>query len=96
MSWPTDAVISSISEELSKKYELYTDTYELDGAGNCTVVDASVGVDGADMPRQLQKVDFIPAGDGTVVATAHYSIEAAEGFGHLFDYMMNTLTVIGR
>lgn len=42
------------------------------------------------------KVSFIPAGDGTVVGTAHYSIEAAEGFGHRFAYMMNMITVIDR
>ncbi len=88
----TDAVISSISEELSKEYEISTDMYDLENAGSCTSIDASFGV-GDVMPRQLQRVYIIPAAKGTVVATAHYSIEAAEGFGHLFAYMMDTLVI---
>ncbi len=88
-----DAVKSAISAELSKEYEISTDTYDLDNISNCTVIDASAGVDGKEMPWRLQTVYLIPAGDGTVVATAHYSIEAAEGFGHLFGYMANTIIV---
>ncbi len=86
-----DSVVASISDELSKDYELYTDTFELDYAGNCTRIDASACVGGEVMPDQLQKVYVVPTMEGAIVGTAHYSIEAAEGFGHLFAYMMNTL-----
>ncbi len=48
------------------------------------------------MPERLQKVYLIPSGNGTIEAIAHYSFEAADGFGHLFDQMMNTLVVTGR
>ncbi len=88
-----DSVTASISDELSKDYELYIDTYELDHAGNCTRIDASACVGGEVMPEHLQKVYIVPAGNGTIVGTAHYSIESAEGFGHFFDYMINTLIV---
>ena len=91
-----EAVTASISEELSKEYELSTDTYELDNAGNCTRIDASACVGGQTMPDQLQKVYIVPAGDGTVLAIAHYSIESAEGFGRRFSYMMDTLVVKDR
>lgn len=46
------------------------------------------------MPEQLQKVYILSVGEGTVVATAHYCIEASEGFGHTFAYMMDTLSVL--
>ncbi len=89
-----DTVVASISDELSKEYEISTDTYELDKAGACTVIDASAAVGGKEMPKHLQKVFLIPTSDGTVIGRAHYHIEAAEGFGHSFDYMMNTLGII--
>jgi hypothetical protein len=88
-----DAVAASISEELSKEYELYTDTCDLSYAGTCTRIDASACVGGEVMPDQLQKVYVVPTGYGAIVGTAHYSIEAAEGFGHAFAYMMDTLIV---
>ncbi len=48
------------------------------------------------MPDHLQMVYIIPSADGCLTATAHYSLEDAEGFGRRFDYIMNTLSVIGR
>ena len=48
------------------------------------------------MPDLLQMVYIIPAPDGCRVATAHYSIESAEGFGRRFSYILNTLVVIDR
>ncbi|WP_022778020.1 hypothetical protein [Butyrivibrio sp. AE3009] len=89
-----DAVVASISEELSKEYEISTDIYELDNAGPCTRIDASANVGGQTMPEHLQKVYIIPDGEGTIVGTAHYNIEGAEGTGRRFMYMMNTLHVI--
>ena len=64
----TGDVIASISEELSKDYEIYTDTYELKNAGSCTRIDASACVGGEVMPEQLQKVYILSVGEGTVVA----------------------------
>ncbi len=31
-----------------------------------------------------------------IEATEHYAIEASEGFGRIFSYIMNTLEVIGK
>ena len=90
-----DTVTASISDELSKEYEISTDTYELDKAGNCTRIDASACIGGKEMPERLKKVYIVPAGEGTLVGTAHYFIDAAEGFGRRFDYMINTLSIIG-
>ena len=83
----------AVGEELSKKYEISRSDFELDHAGTCIRIDASADVGGKTMPDQLQMVYIIPAGDGCIIATAHYAIEAAEGFGRRFAYMMHTLVV---
>ena len=91
-----DAVVASISEELSKEYEISTDIYELDNAGPCTRIDASANVGGQTMPEHLQKVYIIPDGEGAIVGTAHYNIEGAEGTGRRFMYMMNTIKLLDK
>ncbi|MCR5663589.1 MAG: fimbrillin family protein [Oscillospiraceae bacterium] len=88
-------VAAAISEELSVKYDLRReDAFELERAGRCIRIDASADVGGKTMPDQLQMVYIIPAPDGCRVATAHYAIEASEGFGRRFQYMMHTFAVI--
>ena len=57
-------------------------------------VDASESKGGGGTPDNLQMVYVISAADGSLIATAHYSFESAEGFGRRFDYMMNTLAII--
>jgi len=66
----------------------------LDLAGRCIRIDASAEKGGMTMPDLLQMVYIIPAADGCRVATAHYSIESAEGFGRRFHYMMDTFSAI--
>ena len=46
------------------------------------------------MPDQLQMVYIIPAADGCRIATTHYYIVGAEGFGRRFACIMHTLSVI--
>lgn len=88
-----DSVTASISDELSKDYDISSSPFELTNAGTCTRIDAS-GSGNSGTPNGLQTVYIVPAGDGTLVATAHYTFESAEGFGHLFDYIMHTLVVL--
>ena len=90
-----ETVADSISEVLSKDYDISRSTYLLDHAGSCIVMDASATKDGQ-TPDLLQKVYVIPAPDGCIVAAAHYFFEGAEGFGRRFSYMVNTLAVIAR
>ncbi len=86
----------AISARLSDVYDTSIEEFTLDGAGRFLRIEASV-LKGTDrMADQLQAVYVIPAPDGCRVATAHYAIEAAEGFGHRFAAMMNTLTVLER
>lgn len=85
-----------IGEELSKEYTITKSPYPLENAGDCIRIDASETKEGGYMPDQLQVVYIIPAGDGCRIATAHYAIEAAEGFGRRFAYIMNTLVVIEK
>lgn len=90
-----DSAASSIAESLSQDFSVIKGTRILDKAGNCTTIDASSTKDGQ-TPDQLQSVYVIPLSNGCVIATAHYSFEAAEGFGHRFNDIMNTLTIINK
>ncbi len=91
-----DSAAESVRETLSQEYELLEGTRELENSGSCLRIEASVIKGTNNMADQLQAVYIIPAGDGCRIATAHYAVEAAEGFGRRFNYMINTLTVIDR
>ena len=91
-----ESVSASIGEALSEDYEIIKESYQLDHAGSCTRIGASEIKGGGFMPDLLQMVYIIPAADGCRIAAAHYTIEAAEGFGTRFSYIVNTLTVIER
>ena len=90
-----ETVAASVRAALSQEYELLEGTRELERAGSCLRIEASVIKGTNQMADQLQAVYIIPASDGCRVATAHYAAEAAEGFGRRFSYMLNTLTVLG-
>jgi|GEM_PF-880525 len=89
-------VADAICAILSNEYEILSESYELDRAGTCIRIEASVIKNTNQMAEQLQQVYIIPASDGCRVATAHFSVESAEGFGRRFSYMVKTLTVIDR
>ena len=91
-----DSVIASVSEELSKDYDILTVDRELDHAGTCTRIEASVIKGTNNMADQIVAVYVIPAEDGCRIAKAHYSAEAAEGFGRRFNYLINTIYVLDR
>ena len=94
---PRDAetVAASVSELLSKDYELYRDdSILLERAGKCIHIDASAEPGGATMPEHLQAVYIIPAEDGCRVAVAHYFIVGSEGFGRRFRCMMDTFSAV--
>lgn len=89
-----DATVDSIIKALSKNYKPEKESYTLDKAGECIRIGASFEPDGIHMPDQLQTVYVIPTKNGSIVATEHYAVEASEGFGRRFTYIMNTLEVI--
>ena len=95
---PADAetIAASYSSLLSQEYDITLDTRTLDNGVNCTRIEASVIKGTNQMADRLQAVYIIPAPDGCRVATAHYFIEGAEGFGRRFDYMIRTITVFPR
>ena len=90
-----DAVSASVGDELSKNYDIIREPYVLDRAGVCVRIDASSTKDGR-TPDLLEAAYIIPAGDGCLVAAAHYTFESAEGFGRRFAEMLNTLVVLSR
>ena len=89
-----ETAAAAISEELSKEFDITTVTRELDGAGSCIRIEASVIKGTNQMTEQLQAVYIIPAPDGCRIATAHSFIAESEGFYRRFDYMLNTLLVL--
>ena len=88
-----DSAAASIAESLSMSYNIHQDTRTLDKAGTCAHIDASADKNNQ-TPNQLQAVYVIPLSNVCVIATMHYSFEAAEGFGRRFDAMLNTLEII--
>ncbi|MBQ7437700.1 MAG: hypothetical protein IJV30_10340 [Oscillospiraceae bacterium] len=91
-----ETAAASVREALSLEYDLLEDTRTLDRAGDCLRIEASVIKGTNNMAPQIQTVYIIPAPDGCLIATAHCAIEASEGFGRRFAYMLNTLSVISR
>nr|MCR5576303.1 hypothetical protein [Oscillospiraceae bacterium] len=91
-----DTVAAAVREALSQEYELLESTRELERAGSCMRIEASVIKGTNNMADQLQAVYILPTPDGCRIAIAHYAAEGAEGFGRRFAYMLNTLTVIDR
>jgi len=91
-----ELVADAVSAALSDEYDLLRDTRELDRAGSCIRIEASVIKGTNQMAEQLQMVYIIPAPDGCCVATAHCFIAEAEGFGRRFACMLDTLAVIDR
>ena len=90
-----ELVASALNAGLSASYETTLEETDLDCAGRCLCIEASQ-VKGGGPANQMQTVYIIPAADGCRIATAHYSLEAAEGFGHRFRSMLHTLSVIER
>ena len=91
-----ELVAEVISSALSDEYDVFSEYRELDFAGRCIYLEASALKGTNQMAEQLQSIYVIPASDGCRVATAHYSIESAEGFGRRFANMVNTLSVLDR
>ena len=95
---PTDAdsAAAFAGEALSRAYDIITVTRTLERAGDCIRIEGSVIKGTNRMADQLQAVYVIPAPGGCIVATQHYFIAEAEGFGRRFDYMLNTLSVMEK
>ncbi len=89
-----NAASSAAIAELSDDFDtVVTNPLTLDRAGECTRIDASGAREGRMPAGSLESVYIIPAADGCRIATAHYTVESAEGFGERFAAMMNTLVV---
>lgn len=89
-----DTAAAKVRAELSQTYDLLESTRALDRAGECIYIEASVLKGTNTMADRLQAVYIIPAPDGCFIAAAHYAIEAAEGFGRRFAYMLHTFSVL--
>ncbi len=92
--WDAETVAASLSEALSRDYEVLRESFTLARAGECIRLDASEGKGGTGTPDRLQMVYIIPAVDGSRVAVSHCTFESADGFGARFRNMMHTLSVI--
>ena len=88
-----DAVAASVSETLSKDYDVGKDSVTLDQAGPCIRLDASSDKTGH-TPDFMQAVYIFPATDGCRIATIHYTFDSADGFGVRFRHFINSIIVI--
>lgn len=86
----------SISEELSKEYEILQESCELNNAGSSIKIVATTAKENCSTPSKLQTVYIIPSSEGSLIATSHYTLESAEGFGHRFAYIVNTIVPIEK
>ena len=91
---PAEPVAAAVRTALSQEYDLLESTRELEGAGSCICFEASELKGTGRMADHIQTVFVIPAPDGCRIATMHCAVEAAEGFGRRFLYMLNTLAVV--
>lgn len=98
MSFASDAEIVAnwYRAALADTYDLLENTRELQNAGTCLYIEASVLKGTNQMGDEIQTLTIIPAPDGCRVGLAHYVTEAAEGFGRRFSNMLNTLCVMER
>lgn len=87
-------VADAVSAALSEEYDPLWFTRELDHGGSAIRIEGSVIKGTNRMADHLQAVYIIPAGSGCIVATAHYAIEGAEGFGRRFSCMVKTLEAL--
>ncbi len=91
-----DGAASAVIAELSKDFDAVTsEALTLDRAGECVRIDASGAKAGGAPAGSLERVYIVPAADGCRIATAHFTVESAEGFGARFAAMMDTLIVTG-
>ena len=89
-----ETVAAAVREELSGEYELTEGARELDRAGECIYIEASVLKGTNNMADQLEMVYIIPTADGCIVAAVHCAAEAAEGFARRCSYMINTISAL--
>lgn len=91
-----DAIATSISEELSKNYDVYKSETELNFVGNCTMIHADIKTVDQETLDELQTVYIIPAADGCYVATAHYGYDSSDYYGKLFSMMADSFSIIEK
>ncbi len=85
-----EATVENVSEELSANYEISTEEHSFGNVGICKRIYATNPKDNS---GNLQTVYVIPCGEGSLIATEHYTFESAEGFGRRFDNMLDTLKI---
>ena len=93
-----DVVAKDIPSDLRKKYGSVTteEQYMLERAGSCVQISAYQAKKNKAPKDSMQTVYIIPAASGCLIATAHCTIESAEGFGARFTYMINTVSILRR
>lgn len=90
-----ETAAASVKKALSLEYEVGMEWTTLEKAGSCIRLNASEVKGGGRTPDQFRTVYVIPTANGSIIAAAHYSFEAADGFGARFRGMMNTFVPIG-
>ena len=95
-SGDAELVADAIKATLSKEYDLYVDSFDLNHAGKGIRIVADVIKNTNRMPEHLQTVYIIPAPDGCRIAAVHSFITESEGMLRRFGYMVKTLSTMQR
>ena len=95
-SQDAETATAAIVEQLSQDFDITRQTVELDYAGECTWIEASVIKGTNNMSLDLTWVYIIPAPDGCRIATLHAFAAESEGFSRRFAYMLSSLEVLAR
>ena len=89
-----EAVGTQITEELLQEHRIVVSSGELDNGEVITVIDATGAKEDGVMSDKPEIVYIISANGGCIVATAHFSRDAVEGFGSRFATVVRTINVI--
>ena len=91
-----EKVAERAAAELSKEYEIYRETRELEKAGSVNYIGADVVKNTNNTAEQMQFWYIVPASDGCRVAAVHLYGVDSDGTSKRFRYMLDTLSVTGR
>ena len=91
-----EAAAAAIAGELSEDYDIYQAPRQLERAGRCIQIEASVIKGTRNMADYLQSVYVIPASDGCRIVRSHCVAVDSDGFFNSLRLMLDTLSVIER
>lgn len=89
-------VANAIKEELSKGHTVLSEYHDQEGEDGGIMLLTTQAKEDCQTPNRLQMVYVFPASEGSLIATAHFTMETMEGFGSRFSQIMHTIVLIEK